>query len=270
MKRFLETRHSTLIGLAGGALVLVLTAAVSDPHPAGLFNLPGLLTVLGGTLAATVVSRPARDVLRVLKSLGGLMRDAPVDMDTEMSQLLEVAHWYRAGHVRVAEQAVDRVANPFLRTGARLVVDCEPLDDVTKVLQWRVAALRTRERGDIQILRTMAMFAPAFGMLGTLFGLVEMLGNLGHTGLSALGTTMSFALITTLYGIVLANAVLKPLAIKMEQRARHRILIMNVLLEGIVLLYQRRHPAMIREAMTAYMRQHQDMPEGSGDLLPVA
>ena len=134
------------------------------------------------------------------------------------------------------------------------------------MLQWRIAGVQSRELGDAQILRTMATFAPVFGMLGTLFGLIQLLGTLGHAGLAQIGASMSFALITTLYGLILANMIFKPLAMKMEQRVRLKLTAMNVIVEGIVLLHQRRHPFLIKEALATYMLQHQGSVAAPGSL----
>lgn len=260
MKEFMETRNSALIGLLGGLLVLTVMALVSHQNLLALFNLPGLIMVLGGTLAATLVSRPMKDVAIAARSLRSLMRDEKIEMSAEIGHLLNIAHWYRDGNLRAAEQVIEQVHNPLLRAGAQLVLDREPIQDIVKLLQWRVAGARTRDLNNAQILRTMAMFAPAFGMLGTLFGLIQMLGSLGVSGLSEIGAMMSFALITTLYGLLLANMVFKPLAMKMEQRIEHQTMLMNFIIEGILLLHDRRHPMVIKEALTTYLQQHHDAP----------
>ena len=257
MERITGTRKSTLIGLVGCMVVLAVTALASHQNILNLINLPGLVMVLGGTLTATLVSRPVKDVLRVAKSIRTLVHDDEFNINAEMTHLLTIAYWYRAGNLPAAEQALEQVANPLLRTGAQLVIDREPIQDVIKVLQWRIAGVQSRELGDAQILRTMATFAPVFGMLGTLFGLIQLLGTLGHVELAQIGTSMSFALITTLYGLILANMIFKPLAMKMEQRMRHKLTVMNVIVEGVVLLHQRRHPFLIKEALATYMLQHQ-------------
>ncbi|KAF0190941.1 MAG: chemotaxis protein MotA [Gammaproteobacteria bacterium] len=256
MKKFIDTQNSALIGLLGGVLVLATMAMASHQDLLGLFNLPGLVMVLGGTLAATLVSRPMKDVITALRALRALLRDENPGLTGEIGHLLNIAHWYRDGNLRAAEQAIEQVSNPLLRAGAQLVIDREPIQDIVKLLQWRVIGARTRDLNNAQILRTMAMFAPAFGMLGTLFGLIQMLAILGASGLSEIGATMSFALITTLYGLLLANMVFKPLAMKMEQRIEHQTMLMNFIIEGILLLHDRRHPTVIKEALTTYMQQH--------------
>jgi chemotaxis protein MotA len=255
MKRLIDTRQSTLIGLLGGLLVLAASTLLAHQDLPALLNLPGLIMVLGGTLTATLVSRPVRDVLGVFKGLRRMLRDEPIDVEGEVAHLLNIAHWYRLGNLPAAEQELAQVSNPLLRTGAQLVLDQEPIQDIVKTLQWRITGVRTRELGDANILRTMATFAPAFGMLGTLFGLMQMLGTLGNAGLPQIGASMSFALITTLYGLVLANMVFKPLAMKMERRTQHRVLAMNFVLEGVQLLHQRRHPMIIKEALGMYLMQ---------------
>ncbi len=257
---------STLIGLLAGA-GLVLGMMLLVPARIGVFfNIPGLLVVLGGTLAATVVSRPITDVMRVLRSLPELVKDVPLSADSEVQQLLRVADWYRRGNIFAADLELEKIHNPFLHGGIQMVIDAAPLQDLLKVLQWRIAGVRMREHADSQILRTMAALTPAFGMLGTLFGLVQMLSGLGHSGLQEIGATMAFAMSATLYGILAANLVLKPLAIKMERRTQRRLVLMNMLQEGILLLYERRHPTLIRETLDAYLAHQQ---EASYPMLPL-
>jgi len=261
MKGIIDTRRSTLLGLIGGVSILAVMGYIARSGLIALFNFPGLLMVLGGTLAATLVSRPLQDVVKTIKSLPRLMHDERVNIDVEVPHLLDIAYWYRAGNIEAAEQAIDQVKNPLLRIGAQLVIDQEPINDIVKVLQWRIAGIRDQEQSQAHILRIMATFAPAFGMLGTLFGLVQMLSGLGQESLSQVGVTMSFAMITTLYGLVLANVLFKPLAMKMERRTQQRIMEMNFMLEGIVLLHQRRHPMVIKESLEIFLGQLQGNPQ---------
>jgi chemotaxis protein MotA len=256
--RLNAVNKSSVIGLAGGGSI-VLVMLLLAPSQIGLFlNIPGLLIVVGGTLAATIVSRPIADVVRVLRSLPDLATDAPLTADHEIAQLQRVAEHYRLGYVRAAEQELEQVSNPFLRTGMQFVIDRGPVQDLIKVLQWRIAGLRSREQADAQIVRTMATLTPAFGMVGTLFGLVHMLSGLGGSGLPEIGASMAFAMSSTLYGILLANLLFKPLAIKMERRTQQRVMLLQVLQEGILMLYEKRHPTLIREALQAYLGHQQD------------
>lgn len=246
-------RHSTVVGLSGGLLLLLGMMIMSPEHLGAFFNLPGLLVVIGGTLMATLVSRPIAEVVAVMRMLPELLHDeAPQPGAVEVTQLLRFADGFRLGNLRVAERELATIEDPFLYAGLRMIIDgCQP-QDLSKSLQWRMSGRRTRENSQAHVLRTMAAFAPAFGMLGTLFGLVHMLSGLGDTGLGEIGSSMAFAMITTLYGIVVSNLFFKPLAIKMERRTHQRLLRMGMLMEGMLLAYEKRHPTLIRETLDAF------------------
>lgn len=249
-------KQSTVIGLMGGLLLLIGMMIMSPGHLGAFINLPGLLVVVGGTLAATLVSRPFRDVQAVLREVPLLLHDEQPAGQLEVNQLLRFADGFRMGNLRTAERELAAIEDPFLYAGLRMVIDgCQP-QDLSKSLQWRMAGLRAHEQGQAHILRSMAVFAPAFGMLGTLFGLMHMLSGLGDSGLSEIGASMAFAMITTLYGIVAANLLFKPLAIKMERRTHQRLLHMGMLMEGVLLTYEKRHPTLIRETLEAFELHH--------------
>lgn len=258
-------RQSTVIGLTSGLLLLMGMMVMSPEHIGIFFNLPGLLMVVGGTLAATIVSRPIRDVRAVVRMIPDLLRDEPAPSGVEVHQLLRFADAFRMGNLRGAERELHAVEEPFLHAGLRMVIDgCQP-QDLSKALHWRMSGLRAREQGQAHILRTMAVLAPAFGMLGTLLGLMQMLSGLGGSDLDDIGGSMAFAMITTLYGLVASNMFCKPLAIKLERRTHQRLLHMNMLMEGILLAYEKRHPTLIRDALEAFDLHHA-APEQSGYL----
>lgn len=252
-------RQSSVIGLLASAGLLVLLLAMVPERVLDFFNVPGLLTVVGGTVAATLISRPFSEVRRVFRRLPALLHDDIPGLSRELNSLVIIADHYRHGHLRAAEDEVARIDHDFLRTGVQLVLDRSALPDLMKVLQWRTEAYRQQENTDAQVLRSMAAFAPAFGMLGTLFGLVQMLHALGGSNLTEIGVAMGFALMTTLYGIVFAYMFLKPLAMKIERRTQKMLAHLAVLQEGVLMLYERQHPTLIRETLSSFLAQHQDV-----------
>lgn len=255
MQKVTGMNQSTLIGLMAATLLVIGMLAMASDHIAAFFNIPGLIVVIGGTLAATVISRPAADVRRVLRNLPAMLRQPRDTFEPDAAQLLQFAARFRHGSLRVAEQEIMRVTNPFLRAGLRAVIDRMPREELGNTLQRQVAAARAREQGQIQILYAMAGFAPAFGMLGTLFGLVHMLSGLGSSGLEAIGSSMAFAMITTVYGILASNLLFKPLAIKLEREAAQRLLQMRALSEGVLQIQERRHPMLIKESLQSFFGQ---------------
>ena len=126
------------------------------------------------------------------------------------------------------------------------------------MLRWRMVRVKARERTEAQILRTMAIYAPAFGMLGTLVGLINMLEVIQAGDLAIIGPRLAVALMSTFYGILLANLVFKPIAVKLERRTEARLMAMTMILEGIMMVSKRRLPAFIEEALNTYRIEHRD------------
>src|SRR5690606_13908396 len=108
------------------------------------------------------------------------------------------------------------------------------------------------------MFRVLAGFAPAFGMLGTVVGLVNLMSVMGDGDVAAIGQQMAIALMTTLYGILLANLLFKPVAVKLERRTEQRLVVMNMVLQGISLMCEKRGPAMVRETLKSFMMHYED------------
>jgi chemotaxis protein MotA len=244
-------KRSVLFSLTG-ALVLGAAMLLLAPNGAGaFFSLPGLLVVFGGTLAATLLSRPLSEVRKLRHTLPQLFRPEASEVERDIAQLLSFAQKHRFASPRAAEQLLGGISSPFVAAGLRQVVEGCNAEDLARSLQWRIAGVRSQENSQTQILYTMAAFAPAFGMLGTLFGLVHMLSGIGDAGLDQIGGSMAFAMVTTVYGIIASNLVFKPLAIKMERRTTQRLMQMSSLMEGILQVHQKRHPMLISESLEA-------------------
>src|SRR5690606_23485469 len=200
-----KVNPSTLIGALAGVLMLAVVLAVSASDPGMYINLPGLAIVLGGTLAAVFISYPLREVLRVFALLRTIFRSEQVYIERDIDELVQISQLWMKNDVRKVEEALEKVANPFLRTGVQLVIDNTPEDQIVELLQWRIARRRARERAEAQMFRVMAGFAPAVGMLGTLVGLINLLTVLDAGDMTVIGQQMAVALMTTFYGVLLAN-----------------------------------------------------------------
>lgn len=249
---------STLIGIVSGFGLVFGAIFLSSNHAADYFNLPSLLLVLGGTIAATLISYPLHEVLRVFGVFTIVLRNERLYAERDIIELVEVAKLKFQGQINRADEKLSGIKNPFLRTGVQMVLDGASIDDITTLLQWRIGRMRARERAEAQIFRTMAAFAPAFGMLGTLLGLINMLHAMDAAHFAAIGANMALALVTTLYGILLSNMIFKPIALKLERRTEQRVMLMNMMVEGVMLMQQQRSPAFIRETLQSFMAQSED------------
>lgn len=249
---------STLIGMVVGVLVLALAIVLTATDTGDFVNAPGLLIVIGGTMAATFVSYPLREVTRLFRVIGIVLRNERLYAEEDIRELVHVSRLWFQYDLESVERHLRRIRNPFLRTGIQAVIDGTPLDKTVDLLRWRIARMHAMERAEASIFRTMAQFAPAFGMLGTLVGLINMLSQMGDAGISEIGRNMAVALTTTFYGLLLSNLVFKPFAVKLERRTEQRVMLMNMVLEGVTFLSERRSPSFIRETLNSFMTHHED------------
>lgn len=249
---------STLIGMIGGVAMLAVLLVFAAEDPAVFINLPGLAIVLGGTLAATFISYPLREVVRVFGLLMTVLRNERLYTQRDMEELIRISRLWMQNDVRAVEQELARVRNPFLRTGVQLVIDLTPEQEILDLLRWRISRLRAREHAEAKLFRVMASFAPAFGMIGTLVGLINLMFILELGNLEIIGRHMAIALMTTFYGILLANLVFKPVAVKLERRTEQRIVLMNMVLQGISMMCEKRSPALMRETLGSFMAHYED------------
>lgn len=234
--------------------------------PAGrVLNLPGIFIVVVGTLAATVLGQSWRSVAALLGSLPRKLGKRDEINEVDMALFVKVSELHRQGNVRYAELAARRLETPLLRSGAMLVLDRAAHEDIERMMQWKIGAQRELDQGEIQVFRTMMAFAPAFGMIGTLIALIQMLYGLDARSFQHIGESMGFAMLTTIYGLLLANLALKPVVTRLERRSRERLAWLYVQCEAVLMMHEQCHPRMIEDYLNAFLL-HPDQPDPRGEI----
>ncbi|MFJ4144118.1 motility protein A [Pseudomonas sp. NPDC089734] len=249
---------STLIGMLASLILLAVLLVFSAQDPNLFVNIPSLGIVVVGTFAATFISYPLSEVLRVFSLIKTVIRNEREYTQEDIDELVSLSRLWVDGDLRAVEEELSRVKNPFLRSGVQLVIDKTPEDDIVELLQWRISRLRAKEQAEAQLFRVMASYAPAFGMLGTLVGLVNLMFVLGDGDMVTIGRQMAVGLMTTLYGVLLANLVFKPVAVKLERRTEQRVVLMNMVLQGISMMSNKRSPGLMRETLKSFVAQHRN------------
>jgi len=245
--------HKLTISLVCSAVLLSSLTLMLGATSIWLVAVSGFFFVIGGTLIASVVSEGYQRVEQVLRRLPALFTERKASLGTDEETFLQVATCYRRGSVRQAEMVIKAIEDPYLNLGSQLIVDRCSQKEMNRALQWQLSNNLEQKRRRLRILNGMAGFAPAFGMLGTLLGLIRLLFSLGDGGLDVVGAAMGFAMITTVYGLVAANLIIKPMAIKMEQRFREQLAWQKVKHEMLMLLFEKGHPEVIRETLNAFI-----------------
>ncbi len=239
---------ATLIGLVLG-LGLIVWAIMSGGNLSGFVDYPSVAVVIGGTVASAFIMFPMGVVIGafkvVMKTILFQARD-PREVISLIIQLAETAR--KESLVALEKVAVD---DEFLKKGVQLVADGTEETLVRQVLETEIKFMKQRHMMGQGVLKGMGGMAPAFGMIGTLIGLVNMLGNLDDP--ASIGPAMAVALLTTFYGAVLANVIFLPLAKKLEVRSEEDLLYMAIMLEGVISIQRGDHPAVLKEKLQSFL-----------------
>ncbi len=231
---------ATVAGLSGG-LALIVGAMFMSGSIGGFIDVPVVLIVFLGTVAVTSISFNLTDILRsqrvVAKSIFNISRD-PAESALGSLQLAERAR--KDGVLSLQNYLDEGRGDPFLGRGLGLVIDGTPAGETERVMQTEMHAIAERHNKGADILRRAAEVAPAMGLIGTLVGLVQMLGNLDDP--AAIGPAMAVALLTTFYGAVLGSMVFGPLAAKLERKSDKEALLNEIHLLAIVSVARQEHP----------------------------
>lgn len=252
----------TIAGVViGFVLILSLVFSAGAASVSRFLDPVSLTIITAGIFSAALVSfRPSQ--LKAMLGAFRLIFRADPTIETEMAQLVRFAGDYVRKDLRAAEKTINETASPFLKLGFQLVIDNTPLDDMIRVLEWRIRQLKEEETSTARCFRSLGAAAPAFGMIGTLAGLISMLADLETADVALISGNMALALTATFYGVVLAYLVFKPISLKLEQRTYRRVFMLHVLMDGLMLVRAGRGPAMVEDNLRHLLRENRDEVRG--------
>lgn len=240
---------STWLGLISGIIIIVL-AVMSGSDMDIFINVPGFMIVAGGTLAATLIKFPLSDCIH---SSFLALRTAFGAHDVEPSKLIQesirLSGVVRSSGVKALEDEV--VKNRFFQKGLMLCSDNRDEDFIRKLLTKEMNLSIERHEIGERIFRSIGDSAPAFGLIGTLVGLVQMLSNMQDP--NSIGPAMAIALLTTLYGAVIANLFAFPIADKLQHRNLNDRLASSLIIEGVIGIKQGQNPRMMEDILESYL-----------------
>ena len=233
-------------------IVLLLWALTSGGTPLSLFiDVPSLVMVVGGTIAVTMMAFRIADLKGLVKVvLNTYMFKLPTP-GQEIGRILDYANLARKEGLLALENKVEELDDKFFAKGIQLVIDGFAADTVRDIMDLELQWQNQRHSAGKKMLDSMGSMAPAFGMIGTLVGLVKMLANLSDP--SSIGAGMAVALLTTFYGAVVANAIFIPLSGKLDVRAKEEMLLRELMIEGIVAIQSGEKPQLIKEKLKGFL-----------------
>lgn len=218
-------------------------------------NAPALMIVVGGTLGATMISYPLRDVFGVFNVVKKTLFTRNISVNELIKRFIGFSKKSRKEGILALEGEIKDVADGFLKKGIQLSIDGLEPQDISDVLETEVDFIRSRHQMGAEIFTTMGTFAPALGMIGTLIGLVQMLQTLDDPG--SIGPAMAVALLTTFYGSIIANIVCLPIAGKLRTRSKEEVLAKEMSIQGIISISNGDHPRILEQKLLAFIPPNQ-------------
>jgi chemotaxis protein MotA len=241
---------ATVGGLVAGGGLLLLAIAIAPGSSFGAFiDMPSAAVVIGGAIAATFIAFPLRTMFRFPKIMKKLFFPNQPDLAPVISQLVEFSEIARRDGILALESKTDEIEDPFIMMGIQMAVDGTDSELMESILRAEIDAVGSRHKSAKGMLDAIGRYAPAFGMVGTLMGLIIMLGNMDDP--DAIGPGMAVALITTLYGAVVSNLFFLPFADKLAFYSKQELEVREVILKGILSIQEGDNPRMLEQKLSA-------------------
>jgi len=244
---------ATIVGLVA-AFGLVLYGMGIDQLNA-FIDMPSVYITVGGSISSTIASFPAARLMNtvsVAKNVLFVKSQSPV---TVISQIIEFAEQARREGILALESRALEITDEFMKQGIGLAVDGTEPDLIREILETEIGRMESRHEDGAKIFDFLGAAAPSFGMIGTLVGLVLMLGNMSDV--ASIGPNMAVALITTLYGSILANIVCIPFAEKLKAYSAKEIMVKELMLEGIMALQSGDNPRIVAQKLSVFLEPAQ-------------
>ncbi|MEX2173313.1 MAG: motility protein A [Pirellulaceae bacterium] len=243
---------TTLLGLTLAFGMMAASVLLSGGRFSSFWNVPSAMVVLGGTAGAVLVSFPFAAVRRLPRVVRSGLRASATDLPELVGQIVRLAEIARRDGLLALDSRLDEIENPFVRLGVQLAVDGTRPEIVEDVLRAENESMSLRHKEGRAMIEQMGRFAPAFGMIGTLLGLIVMLGNMADP--STIGSGMAVALVTTLYGAILAHGCLLPLAERLSYLSKQELAAREIVLRGILAMQAGENPGVIEQKLHSFLR----------------
>lgn len=249
---------ASIVGAAFGFFLVIGAIVLGTDNYWAFFSLEGLMIVLGGSLAVAFMSYQATYVIEALKSIGLMFVNATATHDTLYRDLIEILAWARIVKEKGLRGLEDEVYNkgkidPFVKYGLEMVVSNYNPEEVRSMMETAADAAYERDTLPASVLMAMASHAPAFGMVGTLVGMVIMLGNFSDD-MSGVGQGLAISLLATLYGVLAARMVYIPAAAKVSQKQEGLRFRNHLITEGLTMLVANKSPRHIQDKLNSFLR----------------
>lgn len=247
---------TTLIGAIAGFLMISLGIMMKGQSMSFsqfllFWNFPSVMITFGGAFCATLINYPLKQVAGVIKIAKKVFTEPDEDTSNLISTFVTLSQKAKKEGFLALENDVKKLDNDFLRRGLQLVIDGHDQEFIRSLLETEVTFIQERHKIGQEIYVTMGTYSPAFGMIGTIIGLIQMLANLQDQ--SQIASGMAVALLTTFYGATASYLVFLPIAGKLKRRSEAEIHIKEIIIRGVMLIQAGTTPSVLEANLQAYL-----------------
>lgn len=246
---------ASIVGLILCAIVVVYGILVGQSSSTVLlnfFDIPSIFITIGGSLCCVMIMSPSiRGFFENISSFRLAIRTIPLNEEETIKSIIELSNVARKEGLLALEEASNGIDDDFLKKGVLLIVDGTDPELVRNILETELDCIEARHGSKIQFWESLSAMGPAWGMIGTLIGLVNMLKKLDDV--NSIGPNMAVALVTTFYGSILANWICIPVATKLKANSAKEIMIKEVVVEGLLSIQAGENPRVIEEKLKSFL-----------------
>ncbi len=242
---------ASLVGLLLAIGLIIGSIFLGSAPFSAFLDLPSMMVVVGGAMAAALISFPLGTMLKSPIVALKVILNKSEDRRELISQLVKLAETARRDGLLALESKIAEIENPLVKIGIQMAVDGSTPEVVQEVLRTEVESMQTRHREGKSIMDQLGRFAPAYGMIGTLMGLIMMLQDMSDP--SGIGAGMAVALITTLYGAIVANVFFSPFAEKLGLMSRNEMVTMEIAIRGVMAIQSGESPRAIDQKLQTFL-----------------
>ena len=250
---------ASIVGLILAVGLIIASIMLGEAPFTAFLDLPSMLVVFGGAVAAAMICFPLQSMLKAPLIALKVLMNKNEDRIGLISQIVELAETARRDGLLALESKVLEIDNPLVKTGIQMAVDGSTPEVVEEVLRTEIEAIASRHREGKSIMDQLGRFAPAYGMIGTLIGLIMMLQDKSDP--SGIGKGMAVALITTLYGAIIANVFFSPFAEKLGLMSRNEMVSFEIAIRGVMAIQSGESPRAIDQKLRTFLPPKQRDPE---------
>ena len=245
---------SAIIALVAAVLLILASHRADGESMVSLLQPSAFMIVLGGTFCAAVVNFKPSTLMTALRSSVDVFLERQPSQIKVIDEIIYLAHQAKMKGLFYLNNLVDDIQDPFLKRGVQLSIDFNTPQMIYDILKAEISYDEEEELINSRVFEALGGYAPTFGIVGAVFGLIQIMGYIQQPDILAQGIAVAF--VSTLYGVGFANLLFLPVAGKLKMNTRERILLKEVVLQGIVSIQMEESPMVIEEKLVAYLKYH--------------